>query len=361
MRTSIGRFAQEQQQAIETFESTLTSPAAFASWLERFANGAISIAALADSDHRMTGPAPITLIIDETDRRGASHAIYDQFFHVARIPGLRPTAAAAAMLMAYSRVLLDLPYSTIARSETFYLLRALTRSLALIALNDRDAPANVIPFAPSHGTSGLAQALEDAWAGCDTDPGWMTRVADHRWLSGHHLFFLFANFCRASLDGAVLSLDANDHDRVANCLMDAGLFQRTLASAMWYAGDFPPALYRSHTRAWMSSAGAANGFSGSDNIDYADLHKSRGAAINALFSTFGSNADAWPVQIEQAVRAFHEMEIQHAEHHVQIAARMVGTDTSLVQKQMTRAVYNAVDVLRDMVSEAWTDFDRRFS
>jgi hypothetical protein len=361
MQAAIVRFAQEQQRAIENLESSLPSPAAFASLMERFADDAAGIAALADSSHRASAPAPITLIIDETDRRGASHAIYDQFFHVTRIQGLSADDAAAAVLSAYANVLLDLPYSTIARAETLYLLRAMARSLALIGSGDGDAPDNVIPFARSHGSTGMARTLEMAWAGGDADPEWMTRVADHRWLSGHHLFFLFANFCRVSLDGAVRALDAGDHDQVASCLLDAGLFQRALASAMWYAGDFPPALYRSHTRPWMSTAGAANGFSGSDNIDYADLHKSRGAAMNALFSAFGSSSEAWPVQVEHAIRSFHEMEIQHAEHHVQVAARMVGTDTSLVQKQMTRAVYNAVDVLRDMVSEAWTDFDRRFS
>jgi hypothetical protein len=239
----------------------------------------------------------------------------------------------------------------------------MTRSLALIAGShaDEEPPLNVVPFKPATEVTERVRAIADAWAICDVDPEWLTHVADHRWLSGHHIFFLFANFCRVSLDRSAQALVAGHHDEVAIHLMDAGLFQRTLASAMWYAGDFPPSLYRSHTRPWMSSAGAANGFSGSDNVDYADLHRSREAAVNALFATFGSNAEAWPAPVEQAFRMFHEMEIQHAEHHVQVAARMVGTDTSLVQKRMTRTVYNAVDVLRDMVSEEWNELPERFS
>ena len=56
-----------------------------------------------------------------------------------------------------------------------------------------------------------------------------------------------------------------------------------------------------------------------------------------------------------AYRALREAEIQHAEHQVQIAARMVGADTSLVQKRMNRAVYNAVELLREMARDEWSD------
>lgn len=362
LRTALARLAQEQRRTIEYFESSISSPAAFASWMERFAGEAAGIATLADPENRIAEPSPITLIIDNADRRGASHAIYDQFFHVSRNPGLGLELFASTILSAYARVLLDLPYSTIARHETLYLLRAMTRSLAIIAGDrlEEESGLSVVPFKPANRTADLAKALDEAWAICDVDPEWLKHVADHRWLSGHHLFFLFANFCRVSLDRATQALAAQQYENVANHLIDAGLFQRTFASAMWYAGDFPPSLYRAHTRPWMSSAGAANGFSGSDNIDYADLHRSRETAVNALFSTFGSNAEAWPPQVEQALRGFHEMETQHAEHHVQVAARMIGSDTSLVQKRMTRTVYNAVDVLRDMVAEEWNELAQRF-
>lgn len=359
MRGAIGRLAREQQQAIEHFETSLSSPAAFSAWLADFAGASTGIAALAGSDKSGPNSAQPSPAIDESDRRGKSHAIYDRFFRVTREPGLSQSRFAATLLEAYARVLLDLPYSTIARHEMLYLLRSMTRSLSL--LSGEESNLTVIPFAPAHGTGDLERLISDSWAICDVDPDWLTHVADHRWISGHHLFFLFANLCRVSLDLAAQALAEEKLEALAQHLIDAGLFQRSFASAMWYAGDFPPSLYRSHTRPWMATADAANGFSGSDNIDYADLHKSRETLVNALFAAFGSDADQWPAAVEQALRSFHEMETQHAEHHVLIAARMVGMDTSLVQKRMTRAVYNAVDVLRDMVAEEWTELANRFA
>lgn len=363
LRFAIARVTCEHEQVIERFETSLPSPAAFAAWMERYAGDLASAATLAEANRPASESTQITSLVDATDRIGANHAIYDQFFRVTRSPGLSSSAFAAAILSTSTRVLLDLPYSTIARHETFSLLRAMTRGLALVAgpQPGEEAGPNVVPFTPANRVAGMAEEIADGWELSDVDPEWLIHVADHRWISGHHLFFLFANFCRVSLDRATQALAVEKHDDIARCLIDAGLFQRALASAMWYAGDFPPALYRSHTRAWMSSAGAANGFSGSDNVDYTDLHKSREATVNGLFAAFGSDAETWPAPVEHAFRSFHEMEIQHAEHHVLIAARMVGTDTSLVQKRMRRAVYNAVDVLRDMVAEEWTELANRFS
>jgi hypothetical protein len=360
---SLARLARDHQAEIERFESSLVSANAFTSWLTRFAAEAGSIAQPAEADQIHLTATPFTLIIDETDRRGASHAIYDQFFRVTRNPGLSAVHVCASILASYERALLDFPYATIARNELYMLLRAMTRSIAIMAgdistelpntrLDQREQLPSVV---------GRARELADAWSHSDADPNWLTHVADHRWLSGHHLFFLFANFARVSLDRAGQALAAERHKDIAQPVRDAGLFYRALASAMWYASDFPPSLYRSHTRAWMSTAGAANGFSGSDNIDYADLRRSRTATVNALFAAYGADAAAWPEDVERAFRSFHEMEIQHAEHHVQIAARAVGTDTSLVQKRMTRTVYNAVDVLRDMVVEEWEELSRRFA
>jgi hypothetical protein len=362
VRTATGRLAREQACVVDRLENAVISPASFAASLTRFAEAATAVAQIAiahEPEDSSSAIPTITLLFENGDRRAANQAIYDQFFQVIRDHEQSETGFAASILSAFSRTLFDFPYSGIARSEMLAILRAMVRSLEIVG-GDEGA-MYVLPFTPSDSLSSLTSELQDAWNASDLDPEWLTHVADHRWISGHHLFFTFANFCRISRDRAAEAATARDYDGVAAHLYDAAIFQRALASAMWYAGDFPPSLYRSHTRAWMSGAGAANGFSGSDNVDYSDLHTSRMEMTKTLFATFGRNADEWPTEVERALRTLHEAEIQHAEQHVLIAARMVGTDASLVQKRMTRAVFNAVDVLRDMVAEEWTDLSNRFS
>ncbi|CAN5597962.1 hypothetical protein BH09CHL1_BH09CHL1_07000 [soil metagenome] len=361
VRTAIGRLAREQTRAIDHLENAVVSPASFAAWMASFAESASAVAHLAfthDAEVASKRDPTITLLFENGERRATNQAIYDQFFRVTRDHNQRESEFAGSILSAYALALFDFPYSSIARSEMLAILRAMIRSLEIIGGDEGDS--NVVPFIHADTHASLAAELSLGWESSDVDPDWMTHVADHRWISGHHLFFTFANFCRISRDRAADAVKTGDRDVVATHLYDAAIFQRALASAMWYAGDFPPSLYRSHTRSWMSSAGSANGFSGSDNVDYSDLHTSRCQQTKKLFAAFGRNAEEWPAEIERALRTLHEAEVQHAEQHVLIAARMVGTDASLVQKRMTRAVFNAVDVLRDMVAEEWTDLSNRF-
>ncbi|MGH2550667.1 MAG: hypothetical protein ACRDHN_14835 [Thermomicrobiales bacterium] len=363
VRIAITHLAHEQASALDHLENAVVSPRSFAASMTNFAEVASGVAQLASALDRGTQPLPsreMTLLFENGDRRAANHAIYDQFFRVTRDDDQSQAAFAGCILSAYARVLFDFPYASIARAEILAILRAMVRSLEIIG-GDTPSGLTVLPFISLDPNASPAGQLSDGWDASDLDPDWMTHVADHRWISGHHLFFIFSNFCRVSRDRAADALQRADHDAVAAALFDAATFQRALASAMWYAGDFPPSLYRSHTRPWMTSAGSANGFSGSDNVDYADLHTSRAELTASLFATLGRNAEEWPPQIERALRTLHEAEVQHAEHHVLIAARMVGTDASLVQKRMTRVVFNAVDVLRDMVAEEWTDLSNRFS
>lgn len=363
---AIARLVSEQARAGAHLENSLVSPGTFSAMLTSFAEAASNIASIAsgsEGSSQSTGAPSISLLFEAHERRAANQAIYDQFFRVTREQGLDRGGFAASILSSYARALFDFPYTSISRTEMLVMLRSMIRSLEIIAgeKTSDETALTMLPFIPGDRNTSFAQALSDAWEASDGDPDWQTHVADHRWISGHHLFFLFANFCRISRDRAVIAVRRGNHGEAAARLYDAAMFQRALASAMWYAGDFPPALYRSHTRSWMSSAGAANGFSGSDNVDYADLHTSRKVLTDALFVAFGNVAEEWPLEIEQAFRALHEAEVQHAEQHVMIAARMVGTDTSLVQKRMTRAVFSAVDVLRDMVAEEWTDLSNRFA
>lgn len=314
-------------------------------------------ACLSAAAHRIastlpTGDAePPAFDLETFDRQEQNRIIYDRFFQVQRSTSITTDALASNLLVTFGNVLADLQYSAIARSEAEILLRTMPLILRQFTV-DSEHFQTLVVIEPKATTD---RAISAAWSEVIDPTSWTKRVADHRWLSGHHFFFILANFGRVTRDRTVTALEQGTLDQVPDLLETVGVFHRALASAMWYACDFPPALYQTHTRAWMSSAGAENGFSGSDNRDYAGLHESRVRLRQALRNHLGESTDDWPETIAAAHRSMREAEIEHAEHHVQIAARMVGADTSLVQKRMRRVVYNAVDLLREMVQDEWAE------
>ncbi len=182
-----------------------------------------------------------------------------------------------------------------------------------------------------------------------------------RWKRGHHTFAIFAIAERAELLAIERALHDNDETKVVAHLRAAAVLRRAIASAQWYASDFPLAVYRDVLRPTMQKTGATGGFSGTLNADYERLKLAREAAVEALFATYGNDGAAWPPEIYAALEALHEMEVQAAEHHVLVAASKVDVDQSLAQKAAGTTHESAVDVLREIVDATVADLNDRFT
>ncbi len=127
----------------------------------------------------------------------------------------------------------------------------------------------------------------------------------------------------------------------------AALHLRAMSAALWYASAFPSQLYTEHVRPLMQSESRVDeGFSGLDSYDYLEFT----FAVEALRVRIAEGNLAFATGL--AAERLFEALVEHGEHHVLIAAAMVGTATSLHREaDESSARLPAVDILRGMVAE----------
>ena len=274
-------------------------------------------------------------------------AIYDKFFHVRRVAELGASQFQVQALHTVSGLLADLADSMLDRDEIAALLDAITSMLCAFGISPSsqavaDAPLALAAASPENEPDGAR-----VW---------------YRWVTGHHTFAVFAIFARAAMLEARSAIGSSQPQAAANALQRAAVFLRGTAAAMWYTADFPFKFYQEKMRPAMEAAGSRGGFSGTQNADYERYKFERERTIEALFEAHGDRRSQWPADVYAALAAFHETEVQAAEHHVLVAASKVRVDRSLAQKATEPSGSDsAVEALREIVDAAIADIADRFA
>ncbi len=256
-------------------------------------------------------------------------AVYDAYFGVRRVPAMPARDIAASLLATLSVACTDVADALVGRDQIAALLAGAAAMLERLgSTTGAPAPANAAAEA------GLPELPRDEHE----------RVF-LRWRTGHYVFALCAIHARDAFEAADFGA--------------ATTFVRATPAAMWYASEFPRAVYRDVVRPTMERAGSRGGFSGTHNADHARMAWARERAIEALFEQYGFDAAQWPAGVAAALARFNEAEVEAAEEHVLVAASKVDFDGSLAQKA-TGDPTSAVVYLREKAAAIASDVSERF-
>jgi hypothetical protein len=280
--------------------------------------------------------------------------LYDRYFHVIRVPTMTALQFGAQVLATCDAVLVDLPSAVIGLDEVVAIVDGMRVTFAFLI--DRLS----LPKAPGNGLHSSPDGLFVAERRRRSTRDQTHRAATYRWIVGHHFFDLCAMHCRDYLTAAQRQAEDDRPEEAANSLVAARTFLRATTASMWYAGNFPAAIYVNDVREQMK-AYKPGGFSGTQNADYERMKAAKEQLTESLFSLFGTRGSAWKHQnLRDKLADLLETIIEDNEHHTLIAAMKVGRDQSLFQHALagTRSrQYRALDMLRDMTQEKRDDLD----
>jgi hypothetical protein len=302
------------------------------------------------------------------------YTIYDRYFEVVRVENLSFLQFIAQIIFTGETIVDDLSGALLERDEITALVEALY--YAVLTLVNSLERAVLVPTVWSGDTTNSGEPNEppllDSALPFTTNnvvnPDFTEQKALYRWKIGHHLFNLCAIFGRNALAQACRTLAAElqpDWESAVAGMQSGRIFWRGTTAAMWYAGNFPAAIYQNIVRPSMVSTRMPDGFSGDQNLDYARLKEAKDDFKTVLQADpmLLANANA---AFRQALSEFNEVYVLDNEAHTLLAAGRVGNDTSLVHKEwqaglvLSRRI-TAVDVLRQMSELRRQEFDFIFS
>jgi hypothetical protein len=280
--------------------------------------------------------------------------LYDGYFQVIRVPGMTALQFGAQVLATCDAVLVDLPSAVIGLDEVVAIVDGMRMTFAFLI--DRLS----LPKAPVSGFQTVSDGRFIAKRRRRPIRDQTHRAATYRWIVGHQFFDLCAMHCRENLIAARRACEAARPEAAASALVAARTFLRATTAAMWYAGNFPAAIYVDDVREQMK-AYRPGGFSGTQNADYERMKAAKNQLTESLFSLFGTRGSAWQhANLRDKVADLLETIIEDNEHHTLIAAMKVGRDQSLFQRALAgrrSRQYRALDMLRDMTQNKRDDLD----
>jgi hypothetical protein len=310
---------------------------------------------------------------DDTTALLKQYDTYDRYFNVYRFSAMTAGQFIAQTAASCQRLLADLPYTaldiderlTIARvtGELFATLAARYFPEASASAQDRDPLSTESAESAPFPTQPDGMEPPARVSSPDVSSNRTQRIAFERWRAGHHFFDLCAMFGRDQLIQAATALAAGNEPAVAQALRTSALFLRGTTAAMWYAGNFPQAIYERVIRPSMVSTGMPHGFSGTQNLDYRRFKDTKEQLQEPLKGRYGRNVDRWPSALGQAFITFHETDIADTEAHTLIIIAKTGLDQSLAQHEGQRGLppnaprLNAVAQMRALTDERRQEFD----
>ncbi len=223
---------------------------------------------------------------------------YDEFFGIRRAEQITPRDLEHSILTVFAMVASDLAVTHVGLHELTAMLRGIV--LATGWIEPIHAPVDESPTVPLIPV--------------DRSPIGRFRV-------GHAVFAIFCNFGTHALR-RVLDSRVADED-VVN---DAAICVRASTAAMWYSISFPRQAYADEVRPLMDNASSKDhGFSGLDNFDFRRLREAWELLAVGLEDGIVIPS---PSARSSLLRLF-EVIVEDNEHHVLIAAEMVGMLPSL--------------------------------
>jgi hypothetical protein len=385
---ALGRCVAETDQALEDLRTRVLSPAQVQRHLKHLGRVVRSVAehlqpelarlsaaidesageaalrhALVDSDGAVGDMAARALGAPTPDQIDVEALlVYDRYFRVIRVPRMTALQFEAQVLATCDAVLVDLPLAVIGLDEVIAIVDGMRLIFAFLIdrLSLHNAPLNGLHTTPRASPPTNSDGLFIADQRRRPNRDQTHRAATYRWIVGHHFFALCAMHCRDNLIAAQREAEDERPEAAANSLVAARTFLRATTAAMWYAGNFPAAVYVDDIRAQMQTC-KPGGFSGTQNADYERMKTAKKRLIESLFSLFGTRGSAWQhANLRDKLAEFLETIIEDSEHHTLIAAMKVGRDQSLFQRALAgkrSRQYRALDMLRDMTQEKRDDLD----
>jgi hypothetical protein len=254
----------------------------------------------------------------------AERVRYDHFFAIRRAAHLDIDTLARSIFEVLATTLEDVARTQLGHHEILALLHGIVEATRWIESVDEPSP---VPTASSPATP------------------------LRRFVLGHHLFALMANFARHHVRAVAVEPTAAT---AADDLLRASQYVRASTSAMWHAVSFPPAAYRDLVRPKMDAASSdEHGFSGGDNFDFRRLRESWEDLHRALLMSW----DDLDGSTRDAARLLFETVVLDNEHHTALAAEMVGLLASLNADRHARRL--AVHAMSAVSSLRHNTDDRR--
>ncbi|MER6250461.1 hypothetical protein ABT224_03555 [Streptomyces sp. NPDC001584] len=268
--------------------------------------------------------------IDRERRRLDDFVIYDKYFGVARSASYTRDDFAANLTKTVARLLDDLTHTLLNIDDLAAIVRSADVMLRSCCAGDGDTSLESAPLVATANVPSHAHPRE-------TDTA-------YRWRLGHHFFALCAEFSRHCLIAAANRLPDGSPHEMADLIDLARLTLRGTTAAMWYATNMSQAAYMGTIRPSMEAV-QIGGFSGTQNLDYERLKKTRESTIKKFCQRYGTKDD-FQFEVREAFVAHCEAEVQDLEHHTLIAASKVSMNPSLLQG--SGAAFPAVEMLRLM-------------
>jgi hypothetical protein len=247
--------------------------------------------------------------------------VHSDYFRI-RHAGLTPEQHAAQAVTVIFRAVADLRFGMLEVNDVIAELtgvRLLLRTLRPIA---GDQPGSTGP--------------EPQWFEPDGD--WMDR-----WLLVHHFYFLLNLHAAAELHRAADLVDT-DPAGAAGTLDRAGVLIGAFTASMLHSGAMPSAYYEQAVRPTMSPPRVKINLTGVMQPEHRIYRASLKRLLTVLGAPYADLAAADPV-LAAARDEVLGADLLDLERHIAVAAVLVGSGRSLVQKA---AAGNAISTLREM-------------
>lgn len=319
---------------------------------------------LADTYSLETNSSTQDTYLPDYDRHHlGGYIVYDEYFGIVRVPHLSPTQLLGQCVSTVYAMLGDLPFTMLAREEIIVLFTALYKLFNCFLDEElEDIPPVPASYVMQENNNLEATAL--LWTTLATDSVQRKNIAMFRWLVGHHTFNMITIFLTEAVNNAIRAIQAKDNPTIIAELDRASTFLRAGIACEWYAANFSNSIYTDIVRPTMirQDIPGGDGFSGDQNAEFNRFKVAKENLKRAVRTAY--DEDNLPRYVEQALRGFVEMYVQDAEHHVLLAAAMVGSTPSIAQDEWQKDLpdgtpaQSAVDFLRDMVSARREEFSK---
>lgn len=168
-----------------------------------------------------------------------------------------------------------------------------------------------------------------------------------RWFVAHHFYFLLNVHAAEELEhaAALVRGTGDGGPELPAALRRTAVLVRGFTAAMLHSCALPAAFYQHVVRPTMSPPQVPIGLTGVMQVEHRRYRAALDGLLEALPAGFAELVDRRP-ELAAARNELLEADLLDLERHVTVAAVLVGTDRSLVQRATT--VQNATSTLRKM-------------